>query len=57
MSWTTMGVKIVDNEPTTYEFHNWKEENLDVALKWLKKFALKGYVVTLFHKTDGRKWK
>jgi|WetSurSiteA1Bulk_404760.scaffolds.fasta_scaffold966195_2 hypothetical protein len=53
MSWTTVGVKIVNNEPANHEFHNWNEENLKVALKWLKEFALKGYIVTLYHKTDG----
>ena len=55
MSWVTTGIKMKDNEPNDFEFHNWNEENMDVALKWLKEYAKRGFVVTLYHKTDGIK--
>jgi hypothetical protein len=55
MSWTTTAVKIKNNEPSGQEFHNWNEENLAVALNWLKKYAEKHWIVTLYHKTDGER--
>jgi hypothetical protein len=53
MSWTTTAVRIKNNEPYNHEFHNWHEENLKVALQWLKKYAEAHWVVTLYHRTDG----
>ncbi len=58
MSWTTTAVKIKGNEPCDLEFHNWNEENLEVALTWLKEYAEKHWIVTLYHRTDGgESWK
>jgi predicted alpha/beta hydrolase len=53
MSWTTTAVKIKHNEPREHEFHNWNEDNLKVALKWLKKYAEGHWIVTIYHRTDG----
>ena len=55
MSWTTTAVKIKHNEPCEHEFHNWNEENLKVALKWLKKYAEGHWIVTIYHRKDGGK--
>ncbi len=53
MSWTTTATKIKRNEPCGHEFHNWNEENLKVALKWLEAYARKHWIVTLYHRKDG----
>jgi hypothetical protein len=53
MSWTTTAVKIKRNEPCDHEFHNWNEENLKFALRWLKKHAEGDWIVTMYHRTDG----
>jgi len=41
MSWTATAVRIKRNEPSEHEFHNWNEENLAVALRWMKQYAQK----------------
>jgi len=53
MSWTTTAVRIKRNEPSEHEFHNWNEENLTVALRWMKRYAQKHWIVTLYHRADG----
>ena len=50
MSWVTTGIKIKNNEPDAFEFHNWDEENLEVAGQWMKEYVLRGYIVTIYHK-------
>jgi len=58
MSWTTTAVRIMHDEPAEHEFHNWDEKNLAVAFRWMKKYAQKHWVVTIYHRADGGKlWK
>jgi len=53
MSWTTTAVRIRRDELSEHEFHNWNEENLNVALKWMERYAKKHWIVTLYHRKDG----
>jgi hypothetical protein len=55
MSWTTTAVKITHDEPRDHEFHNWNEHNLNVALAWLREYAQKHWIVTIYHRRDGRR--